>query len=112
MSTQFGYSMRSTDGGTNWIDIGSVSNSAWVSPYWQHPTDFNKVYAAIGRRIYRSTDRGVNWGTGFSATFTTSRVTSVAQSAVTVANMMAASSYFTTSPISINLPMKELLGPT
>ena len=99
MSTQFGNLYRSSDAGSTWQNIGSTSNSAWLSPYWQHPTDFNKVYAAIGQRIYRSTSRGApgTWP-AYSATFTTNRVTSVAQSSVTVANMMAISSYYTTTP--------------
>ncbi len=99
MSTQNGYLMRSSDAGSTWYDIGSVGNSAWLSPYWQHPTDFNKVYAAIGQRIFRSTSRGApgTWPS-FSATFTTNRITSVAQSSVTVTNMIAVSSYYTSTP--------------
>ena len=52
---------------------------------------------AHDRKIWRSTDRGASWS-AFSSNFTTNRVTSVAQSTVTVANMMAASSYYTTTP--------------
>ncbi len=97
MSTQNGYLMRSIDAGVSWLGIGSTANSAWVSPYWQHPTDFNKIYAAIGLRIYRSSDRGANWPT-LSAVFASNPITSVAQSSVNVNKMIAVASYYTTTP--------------
>ena len=97
MSTQLGSIYRSTDGGSNWNGLLSGGVTAWVAPYWQHPSDFLKVYLATDRKIWRSTNRGANWS-AFSSNFTTNRVTSVAQSTVTVANMMAASSYYTTTP--------------
>lgn len=98
MSTQNGSLMRSTNAGSSWSSVLSVSNNtAWVAPYWQHPTDPQKVFAALSQRIYRSTNRGANWNT-FSATFTSNRITSVAQSQVNVSRMIAAASYYTTSP--------------
>lgn len=97
MSTQFGRLYRSTNAGITWSTILSGGTNAWIAPYWQHPSDFNKVYAAVDRKIYRSTDRGATWS-ALSSNLTTNRVTCVTQSTVTVANMMAVSSYYTTTP--------------
>ncbi len=99
MATQNGNLLRSTNGGLTWLSAFS-SSGAWVSPYWQHPTNFNYIYTAQNRRIYRSTSRGASgtWSQLSSTTITTNRITSVAQSIVTVGNMMAVSSYYTTTP--------------
>lgn len=99
MSTQNGWLNRSTDGGANFSTVLSnvSTNTAWTAPYWQHPTDYNKVYAAVSRQLYRSTDRGANWSS-FSTITSTNRITSVTQSSVNTNNMMAVESYYTTSP--------------
>ena len=97
MSTQFGSLYRSTDAGVTWSNILSGGTNAWLVPYWQHPTDFNKIYAGVSRKIYRSTNRGSTWS-AFSANLTTGRITSIAQSPVSPSKMMAVSSYYTTTP--------------
>ena len=99
MSTQLGSLNRSTDGGSSWSNVvGSVSNTAWTAPYWQHPTNSNYVYAGWAQRIIRSTDKGATWYYFSAFNLTSNRITSVAQSNITVANMMAVSSYYTTTP--------------
>ena len=99
MSTQYGSLLRSTDGGSSWISsLGSGSNTAWTAPYWQHPTNSSYIYAGWARRIIYSPDKGVNWYYLTGSDITANRITSVAQSTVTVTNMMAVSSYYTTSP--------------
>jgi photosystem II stability/assembly factor-like uncharacterized protein len=100
MSTQYGSLARSTDGGLNWSGmVGSSStNTAWTAPFWQHPTNSNYIYAGWSRRIIYSPDKGVNWYYLIGSDLTTNRITSVAQSAITVTNMMAVSSYYTVSP--------------
>jgi hypothetical protein len=98
MSTQNGRLYRSTDAGLNWPTVFSAgSNTAWTAPYWQHPSDYNKVYTAASQRIYRSTNRGATFSI-LSATFTTNRITSVAHSIVDPLKMMAVASYYTNSP--------------
>ncbi|MBE0569998.1 MAG: T9SS type A sorting domain-containing protein [Ignavibacteriaceae bacterium] len=99
MSTQYGSLYRSTDGGSSWSNmVGSGSNTAWTAPYWQHPTNSNYIYAGWAYRIIRSTDKGNSWFYFSASNLTSNRITSVAQSKVTVANMMSISSYFTTTP--------------
>ena len=48
--------------------------------------------------IIRSTNKGTNWFYFSASTLTTNRITSVAHSPVFTNNMMAVSSYYTTSP--------------
>lgn len=98
MSTQFGRLLRSTDAGTTWSNVFTAgTNTAWVAPYWQHPTDFNKVYTAASRQIYRSTNRGASFSS-ISTVTNTNRITSVAHSPANVNRLMAVASYYTTSP--------------
>ncbi len=74
-----------------------LDNTAWTAPYWQHPTNFNIVYAALAKEFSDQLIKELNWSY-FLQHLLQIRVTSVAQSTVTVTNMMAVSSYFTTSP--------------
>ncbi len=100
MSTQSGSLMRSTDAGVTWNDVYSLStNTAWVAPYWQHPTQANKIYAALNQRIYRSNSRGsaISWS-ALSSAFTSNRITSVGHSSVNVNKLAAVASYYTASP--------------
>jgi photosystem II stability/assembly factor-like uncharacterized protein len=101
MSTQFGSLLRSTDAGVNWatVVLGEGSITAWTAPYWQHPTQPAKIYAAHTRKIKRSLDAGANWTDLTPANIITSnRITSVAHSTVNTNNMMLAASNFTLSP--------------
>ena len=100
MSTQYGSLSKSTDGGLNWSGMvgASSTNTAWTAPFWQHPSNNNYIYAGWARRIIYSPDKGVNWYYLTASDITSNRITSVAQSSVTVVNMMAVSSSYTTSP--------------
>lgn len=99
VSTQYGSLKRSTDGGVNWVtEVGSNSSTtAWLAPYWQHPSNSNYIYSGYDQRIIRSTDNGDSWFY-ISSTLTSNRITSVAQSKVNTNKMMAIASYFSTSP--------------
>lgn len=98
ISTQFGNLIRSTNAGGDWTSILTVStNTAWTAPYWQHPSDYNKIFSALDRQLYRSTNRGSTWSS-ISTITSTGRITSVAQSSVNTSRMIAVESYYTTSP--------------
>ena len=94
MSTQYGYLQRSTNAGSTW-SFAFNANGVWVTPYWQHPSDPNKIYTAAYDRIYRSTSRGASGSWVALSPFIANGITSVAQSTVTVANMMAVASDYT-----------------
>jgi photosystem II stability/assembly factor-like uncharacterized protein len=101
VSTQFGNLIKSSNGGSTWFNIlGTQSNTAWVAPYWQHPTISTRIFAGISQRIARSTDSGANWNY-ISVAITTNRITSVVQSTVNTNRMMAIASYYTTNPVHI-----------
>ncbi|MCP5064585.1 MAG: hypothetical protein GY936_19280 [Ignavibacteriae bacterium] len=99
VSTQYGSLRRSTDGGINWVtEVGSNSSTtAWLAPYWQHPSNSNYIYAGWGQRIIRSTNNGANWNY-LSGNITSNKLTSITQSTVNTNKMMAIASEWTTSP--------------
>lgn len=99
VSTQYGRLYRSTNGGFSWTtEVSSNSSTtAWLAPYWQHPTNSNYIYSGHNQRIIRSTDNGANWS-DISPQLTTNRLTSVSQSPVNTNKMMAVASYWSTSP--------------
>lgn len=99
MSTQRGSLYRSTNGGENWNSILSgYSNTAWTAPFWQHPSESNKIYAALDRSIYMSSNSGTNWTDISGAISGTNIITSVAHSSANSNNMMVVFSNYTTSP--------------
>lgn len=100
-STQNGSLKRSTNGGANWSEVfSSPVNTTWCAPYWQHPTQPAKIYAALSRKIYMSTSGGdpETWSAISSDITTNNRITSVAHSRVNTNYMMSAASNYTTSP--------------
>ncbi|HXG00368.1 MAG TPA: YCF48-related protein, partial [Bacteroidota bacterium] len=71
-SDRFNVVMRTTDGGTTWLlPQGTTVNVAWQQKLSAsgaigmgmmiNPWDKNKIYVALGRIIYMSTDRGDTW---------------------------------------------------
>ncbi len=99
MATQNGNLLRSTDAGVNWLTADNVGSAAWVAPYWQHPSISTRIFAAINGRIRRSNTSGASGSWSYlSGLISGFHVTSVAQSAVSTSNMIAISSYYTTSP--------------
>ena len=99
MSTQTGSLKRSTNGGVNWSGILSgYSNTAGMAPFWQHPTESNKIYAALDRSIYMSSNSGTNWSDISGAISDANHLTSVAHSPANTNNMMVVFSSYTTSP--------------
>ncbi len=85
MSTQNGSLYRSINGGLDWQNVvGGGGATAWVAPYWQHPTNSAYFYAAYNQRIIRSvTGGGPSTWSYISTVITTNRITSVAHSSVT-----------------------------
>ncbi len=101
ISTQNGTLFRTTNSGTNWLQsIRGVANTAWTAPYWQHPTVHNKIFAALGRSIYRSDESGTyNTWTNISGEIAASNLlTYAAHSPANTNNMMAIFSNYTLNP--------------
>ncbi|MFZ1289031.1 MAG: hypothetical protein WAR79_03015 [Melioribacteraceae bacterium] len=97
MSTQNGSLYLSNDGGLTWDNIfGGGGNTAWVDPFWQHPTNPNRIFAAWNRYIIRSDAPYTSWSYHSSGQLTTTnRITSVAHSTINANNLMAVASYYT-----------------
>jgi CUB domain/Divergent InlB B-repeat domain/Secretion system C-terminal sorting domain len=53
---------RSTNGGTSFGRIATITNGGWVTPWLQDPVAPATIYAA-GSEINKSTDYGTNWTT-------------------------------------------------
>jgi len=51
---------RSINGGGSFTNINTPSSGAWVSPWMQHPTIANTIYAATNK-VYKSADQGTTW---------------------------------------------------
>ena len=51
---------RSTNGGGLFTNINTPSSGAWISPWGQHPTVANTIYAATNK-VYKSLDQGTTW---------------------------------------------------
>ena len=99
MSTQNGSLKRTTNGGTTWSSlISDYSNTAWTAPFWQHPSNPEKLYAALDRRIYMSTNTGNNWSDISGEIATSNIITSAAQSSANTNNMMVVLSNYTNNP--------------
>jgi len=100
MSTQNGNLLRSINGGATWSSAYQAGDgTAWVAPYWQHPTISNRIFAAVEQKIKISNSSG-DFGTWLdsSAVITSNRITSVAHSPANTNNMMAVAGRFTISP--------------
>ena len=101
ISTQNGSLYRTTNGGINWLNaIRNVTNTAWTAPYWQHPTANNKIFAALGRSIYRSDEYGANntWNNVSGEISSTNLITTVAHSPANTNNMIVVFSNYTVNP--------------
>ena len=105
MSTQNGSLKLSTNGGATWSNIwGGGGATAWVAPFWQHPSNSNKIFTAWNRYIIMSEDphSTTSWVYQSSSSLpmsSTNRLTSVAHSAANINSLMAVASYYTTSPV-------------
>jgi hypothetical protein len=51
---------RSTNGGTSFGNLTTITNGGWVTPWLQDPVSPATIYAA-GSEINKSTDYGTNW---------------------------------------------------
>ena len=101
ISTQNGTLFRTTNGGQNWLNaIRNVANTAWTAPYWQHPTTHNKIFAALGRSIYRSDQNGASntWNDISGEISSTNLITTVAHSPANTNNIIVVFSNYTLNP--------------
>lgn len=64
VTIQYGGLSRSTNAGVSWTNISTPSGGAWVTPFTQHPTIANTIFAGTDK-VYRSNNQGTNW-TGVS----------------------------------------------
>ncbi len=89
-----GYFGRSIDGGLSWgllVDpVALNDSSAFICPYWQHPTDPNIIYGCLKLKLYKSTDKGNTWSYTTAAPIVSSAIYSAAQSAINTNNIMLA----------------------
>jgi photosystem II stability/assembly factor-like uncharacterized protein len=62
--TQNGGLMRTTNGGSNWVNstsgINTNENVAWVAPIIKHPS-ISSYFFVARQRVYLSTDYGASW---------------------------------------------------
>jgi photosystem II stability/assembly factor-like uncharacterized protein len=62
--SQNGGIVRTTNGGSNWLDgtngINTGENAAWVAPILHHPTVSGTFYTAR-QKVYSSTNNGASW---------------------------------------------------
>ena len=59
---QNGVLRRSTNGGTNFSNIQTITGGYWVTPFIQDPIDANTLYAG-GDQLNKSIDGGTTWTT-------------------------------------------------
>jgi hypothetical protein len=90
-----GYFVKSTNGGLTWslvVDPVTLDDSsAFLCPYWQHPTDPNIIYGCLKQKLYKSTNKGDAWSYTTSSPITGSAIYAAAQSPVNTGNIMVAS---------------------
>lgn len=90
-----GYFGRSDNGGQSWdllVDpITLNDSSAFLCPYWQHPTNPDIIYGCLKQKLYKSTDKGLSWAFTTSSPIVGSAIYSAAQSSVNPNNIMVAS---------------------
>lgn len=89
-----GYFGRSANGGQSWdllVDpITLNDSSAFLCPYWQHPTNPEIIYGCLKQKLYKSTDKGLSWAYTTTSHIVGSAIYSAAQSPVNPNNMMVA----------------------
>lgn len=89
-----GYFGRSDDGGQSWnllVDpITLNDSSAFLCPYWQHPSNPDIIYGCLKQKLYKSTDKGLSWAYTTSEPIVGSAIYSAAQSPVSPNNLMVA----------------------
>jgi len=89
-----GYFGRSANGGQSWellVDpITLNDSSAFLCPYWQHPTNPEIIYGCLKQKLYKSTDKGLSWEYTTTSPITGSAIYSAAQSPVNPNNIMVA----------------------
>ena len=85
---------RSINGGLTWdMNVDPVTlddSSAFISPYWQHPTNPNIIYGCLKRKLIKSTNKGDTWSFTTSSPIVGSAVYAAAQSPVSTNNIMVA----------------------
>lgn len=89
-----GYFARSVNGGQSWdlvVDpITLNDSSAFLCPYWQHPTNPEVIYGCLKQKLYKSTDKGLTWAYTTPLPIVGSAIYSAAQSPVVPNNLMVA----------------------
>ena len=89
-----GYFGRSANGGQSWellVDPVTLNDSsAFLCPYWQHPTNPEIIYGCLKQKLYKSTDKGLSWAYTTTSPIVGSAIYSAAQSPVNPNNMMVA----------------------
>lgn len=89
-----GYFGRSANGGQSWdllVDpITLNDSSAFLCPYWQHPTNPEIIYGCLKQKLYKSTDKGLSWEYTTTSPIVGSAIYSAAQSPINPNNIMVA----------------------
>lgn len=89
-----GYFGRSANGGQSWellVDPVTLNDSsAFLCPYWQHPTNPEIIYGCLKQKLYKSTDKGLSWAYTTTSPIVGSAIYSAAQSPVIPNNIMVA----------------------
>lgn len=89
-----GYFARSTNGGQSWdlvVDpITLNDSSAFLCPYWQHPTNPEIIYGCLKQKLYKSTDKGLSWEYTTTSPIVGSAIYAAAQSPINPNNIMVA----------------------
>ncbi len=89
-----GYFARSANGGQSWdlvVDpITLNDSSAFLCPYWQHPTNPEIIYGCLKQKLYKSTDKGLSWEYTTTSPIVGSAIYAAAQSPINPNNIMVA----------------------
>ena len=89
-----GYFGRSSNGGQSWdllVDpITLNDSSAFLCPYWQHPSNPEIIYGCLKQKFYKSTDKGLSWEYTTTSPIVSSAIYSAAQSPINTDNIMVA----------------------
>jgi photosystem II stability/assembly factor-like uncharacterized protein len=89
-----GYFGRSSNGGQSWdllVDpITLNDSSAFLCPYWQHPSNPDIIYGCLKQKLYKSTDKGLSWEYTTNSPIAGSAIYAAAQSPINTNNIMVA----------------------
>ena len=89
-----GYFARSSNAGQSWdllVDpITLNDSSAFLCPYWQHPSNPDIIYGCLKQKLFKSTDKGISWEYTTTSTIVSSAIIAAAQSPVNTSNIMVA----------------------